>query len=120
MNGPPSPELMMDCLVNAPSNCWGEKLDYISFLVQALHGYIIDGGGTFSAEKGFNPIPLIEKGIHCVLDIANCEPATRRYVIFDTILLQLLLYAIHHHNSQAYMHIDYVPVWHNPTLKRIT
>ena len=99
LGGPPSPELIMDCLVNAPSNCWGEKLDYIAFLVQALQGYIIDGNGTFSAEKGFDVTDLIEKGTNCVLDIANCEPAYRRYVIFDIILLQILLYAIHNHKK---------------------
>jgi len=99
LKGPPSPELIVDCLVNAPSNCWGEKLDYIAFLVQALQGYIVDGAGTFSAEKGFDVTALIEKGTHCVLDIANCEPAYRRYVIFDIILLQILLNAIHNHKK---------------------
>ena len=96
---PPSPELIKDCLVNAPSNCWGEKLDYIAFLVQALQGYILDGNGTFSAENGFDVTDIIEKGTNCVLDIANCEPACKRYIIFDIILLQILFYAIHNHKK---------------------
>jgi len=99
LNGSPSPEILVDCMVNAPSNCWGEKPAYIAFLVQALQGYITDGGGTFSAEKGFDATELIEKGIHCVLDISNCEPAYKRYIIFDIILLQILLYAIHNHKK---------------------
>jgi len=104
LNGPPSPELIRDCLTNAPSNCWGEKLDYIAYLVQALQGHIIDGGGTFSAEKGFDVTEYIEKGIHCILDIANCEPTYRRYVIIDTLLLQILLSAIHKHKKTDRVH----------------
>ncbi|MCP4608777.1 MAG: ATP-binding protein [Planctomycetes bacterium] len=99
LSGPPSPELILDCLTNAPSWCWGEKLDYISFLIQTLHGYVIEGGGTFSAETGFDPNKFIKKGIHCVFDIANCEPVTRRYIIFDTILLQILLHSTHNHKK---------------------
>jgi hypothetical protein len=103
LNRSPSPELIMDCLTHAPSNCWGEKLDYISFLVQALQGYIIEGGGNFSAEKGFDATYYLEKGINCVLDIANCEPAYRRYIILDIILLQILLHAIHNHKKCNYV-----------------
>jgi len=104
LSGPPSPELILDCLTNAPSNCWGEKLDYIAYLVQALQGHIIDGGGTFSAEKGFDVTEYIEKGIHCILDVANCEPPYRRYVIIDTILLQILLNVIHNHKKTDHVH----------------
>jgi hypothetical protein len=105
LDGPPSPELIRDCLTNAPPNCWGEKLDYISFLVQALQGYIIEGGGSFSAEKGFDATSYLEKGVHCVLDMANCEPAYRRYIILDIILLQILLHAIHNHKKSNHVRI---------------
>ena len=105
LHGPPSIELMLDCLTHAPSWCWGEKLDYISFLTQALQGLLIEGGGTFSAESGFDVTPYIESKTHCVFDTANCNPVTRRYVIFDLILLQILIYAVHNHTKTSRVRI---------------
>ena len=95
LNGPPSIELILDCLNNAPAWCWGEKIDYISFLTQALRGLLVEGGETFDAETGFDATKYIKNRRHCILDTANCNPVSRRYIIFDLILLQIIIYAIH-------------------------
>ena len=92
---PPSIALMLDCLVQAPSWCWGNKIDYINFLAQALEGLLIEGQGTFDAQTGFDVTGFIESRTHCILDVANLNPVCRRYVVYDLILLQILVYVVH-------------------------
>lgn len=93
----PSVRLLRDVLANSPPYCWGEKAEYVNTLTQALSTLLVDGEGLLDAENGFDANAVIAQGKHCVIDIANLEPPYLRYIICDLIILQILLYRIHHH-----------------------
>jgi hypothetical protein len=93
----PSARLLRDILSTSPAYCWGEKNEYVKTLVQALNTLLADAAGLLDAENGFDANAVIAQGKHCVIDIANLEPAYLRYIVCDIIILQILLYRIHHH-----------------------
>ncbi|MHC4166158.1 MAG: ATP-binding protein [Planctomycetota bacterium] len=94
---PPSIKLILDTLANSPASCWGEKIDYIRTLVQKLSALLVDAGGLFDADTGFDINSVLARGKHCIIDIADFEPPYLRYLIIDLIFKQTTSYRIHNH-----------------------
>jgi len=94
---PPSIKLILDILVNSPASCWGEKIDYIRTLVQKLSALLVDAGGLFDADTGFDINSVLAQGKHCIIDIADFEPPYLRYLIIDLLFKQTISYRVHNH-----------------------
>lgn len=93
----PSIKLILDILVNSPASCWGEKIDYNRTLVQKLSALLVDAGGLFDADTGFEINSVLAQGKHCIIDMPDFEPPYLRYLIIDIIFKQTLSYRIHNH-----------------------
>jgi len=94
---PPSLKLILDILVNSPASCWGEKIDYIRTLVQKLSALLVDAGGLFDADTGFEINSVLAQGKHCIIDMADFDPPYLRYLIIDLLFKQTMSYRIHNH-----------------------
>jgi len=91
----PSLRLLLDVALAAPLSLWAAKPDYERTLIQVLET-VVQATDVFDCANGIDlERDVFGRGLNLYLDMADQEPTAVRQFMKDTLILQVLLGAIH-------------------------